>query len=167
MVHSIIRHLTWFMAGTTLEFSKIFVNWAVLKLETPIDLTNPFSSNCSMAFQVSTIDTSLYKIFPLSSFGDKSPSSFQAMGQWIKYRSTYSSPKSSKVLRHAFSTKSGRWNVFQSYGIQEKYKIKPFSCMVKHSGNLITLLVKKMSSRLITPSSILARTPAPTSVSFW
>ena len=64
-------------------------------------------------------------------------------GQWIRYKSRYSSCKSASVLAHALGTSSGRWKEFHS------------------------LLVMNTSSRLTSPAPNTLENDSPISASFW
>ena len=66
------------------------------KLETPIERALPLSRISWKAFQVS-------RYFPR--FG---------VGQWMRYRSTYSRPRRSREASIAFSAESWPWSSFHS-----------------------------------------------------
>lgn len=64
--------ITWFKTGFILAISRISVICLLLKFETPIDFTRPFSTKFSIAGQVSMYGTSLYATESSAFFGNKS-----------------------------------------------------------------------------------------------
>ncbi len=78
----------WFTAGRIVVSSNSRRRAGSWKFDTPIARTRLSAYNCSNAFQVSTY---------LSRFSDC---------QWIRYRSTYSSPSVERLVSNAFSVLS-------------------------------------------------------------
>lgn len=73
-----------------------------------------------MKFQIYSIyvTTSLFKWLK-----EKNPLTFKPIGQWIRYKSRYWSPRSSRLFFRLALTKSGLWQVFHSWSI---WNIKSF-----------------------------------------
>ena len=124
----------WFTAGAIVAVDNNAASSGSVKLDTPMARAFPSRTSPSIARQHSAMDA--------RSSSCISVPRFQTTGQWIRYRSTYSSCRSSSVCAKPSRTSSGRRRSFHS------------------------LLVTNTPSLVAVPLANASRSAAPTSVSF-
>src|SRR5690606_34930639 len=107
---------TWFNSGISFVLELRSFSLGMLKFETPMCFTSPCFLASRNIFQVSIIGASSKDRYSPSFLGD-SDSGLKATGQWIKYKSRYSSLRSLKDSFRAGITSSFLWALFQSFEV--------------------------------------------------